>query len=76
MAKTDEFEVALKELEEIVKRIEEGKTNLDEMIELYEKGKKLSKRCLALLETAQDRVTKLMDQGDELQQQSFLSEGE
>ena len=39
------FEENLKELEAIVLKLESGETGLDEALELYEKGIKLSAIC-------------------------------
>ena len=40
-----DFETALKELEEIVKKLENKDIKLNEMIENYNKGLELSKYC-------------------------------
>jgi exodeoxyribonuclease VII small subunit len=53
------FEVALKELENIVERLEKGNVALEESIELYERGEKLRKRCEALLNDAEMRIEKI-----------------
>ncbi|MDR0968729.1 MAG: exodeoxyribonuclease VII small subunit [Holosporaceae bacterium] len=54
-----EFEQALKELEEIVKTLEEGKSSLNESINLYERGSLLKKRCDGILESAQLRINQI-----------------
>ncbi len=45
MEKEINFESALKRLEEIAVKMEEGKLPLDESVKLYEEGVKLSKYC-------------------------------
>lgn len=45
MEKEINFESALKRLEEIAAKMEEGKLPLDESVKLYEEGVKLSKYC-------------------------------
>lgn len=50
------FEAALKELEEIVSRLESGDANLHEAIDLYERGDRLRKQCAARLDAAQARI--------------------
>jgi exodeoxyribonuclease VII small subunit len=54
-----EFEQALKELEEIVKTLEEGKSSLNDSISLYERGSLLKKRCDEILESAQLRISQI-----------------
>ncbi len=53
------FESAMKELEEIVNRLEDEGLPLEESISLYEKGIKLSKVCAKKLKDAQERIEKL-----------------
>jgi exodeoxyribonuclease VII small subunit len=50
------FEVALKELESIVQRLESGDAPLDEAIRLYERGNALRAQCAARLDQAQARI--------------------
>lgn len=56
MKNNTDFEKALSELEDIVKKLESGNVGLNESIELYEKGINLSDTCNALLENAKQRV--------------------
>ena len=53
------FELAIDELESIVKRLEEGKVPLEESVAIYERGEALKKRCEALLADAELRVEKI-----------------
>ena len=50
------FEAALKELEQIVHRLETGEATLDDSIRLYERGDKLRQRCAERLDQAQARI--------------------
>ncbi len=50
------FEAALKELEQIVGRLESGDTPLDDAITLYERGSALRAHCAARLDAAQARI--------------------
>jgi exodeoxyribonuclease VII small subunit len=54
------FEEALAELEQIVKRLEEGKGKLDEAITSYERGAQLKQHCESKLNEAQSRVDKIV----------------
>ena len=66
MSNIDElsFEAAFEELEGIIARLEAGDLPLDESVELYERGRKLSERCQTLLDEAELRVNKLTDEGE------------
>ena len=54
------FEVALKRLEEIVKKLESGDLPLDLALELFEEGIKLSRFCHTTLGQAERRVEILL----------------
>jgi len=58
------FEEAMLELEDTVKKLESGETTLEESMELFEKGVKLSRVCQKLLSEAQLKVTKLIAESD------------
>jgi exodeoxyribonuclease VII small subunit len=53
------FEKALAALEDIVARLEAGKVNLEESIEIYERGEALRKHCEAKLKEAEARIEKI-----------------
>ncbi|MBI1778673.1 MAG: exodeoxyribonuclease VII small subunit [Proteobacteria bacterium] len=53
------FEDALAELEQIVKRLEEGKAKLDEAIVSYERGALLKLHCEKKLREAQMKVEQI-----------------
>ena len=63
MSDTLDFECALKRLEEIVKKLENGELPLDSALELFEEGVKLSRFCHARLEEAERRVEILLKNG-------------
>ncbi|GAW35112.1 exodeoxyribonuclease 7 small subunit [Roseovarius sp. A-2] len=50
------FEQAMKELEQVVGRLERGDVALDESITLYERGAELKKRCETKLKEAEEKV--------------------
>jgi exodeoxyribonuclease VII small subunit len=54
------FEEALAELEQIVRRLEGGAGKLDEAIQSYERGALLKRHCEAKLREAQARVDKIV----------------
>jgi exodeoxyribonuclease VII small subunit len=53
------FEKALKELEGIVGRLERGDVELEESINIYERGEALKEHCDRLLKQAEAKVEKL-----------------
>ena len=50
------FERALAELEEIVRKLEQGSVSLEDSILIYERGEALKKHCDALLKSAEMRI--------------------
>lgn len=58
------FEKALAELEEIVRKLEQGSVELEESIALYERGAALKAHCDAKLKSAQERIEKIVVAGD------------
>jgi exodeoxyribonuclease VII small subunit len=58
------FEDALRELEQVVGKLERGEVPLDESIALYERGALLKGRCEAKLKDAEEKVAKLTLDGD------------
>lgn len=53
------FEEALEELKEIVKRLESGEGRLDEAIEAYDRGARLKAHCEAKLQEAQAKIERI-----------------
>ena len=53
------YEEALAELEGIVESLEDGQSQLEESMKLFERGQALVTHCGALLESAQLKVQKL-----------------
>ena len=58
------FEAALAELENIVRKLEEGETSLDDAIGAYERGALLKQHCQKKLDEAKTRVDKITLQSD------------
>ena len=53
------FEVAMKELEAIVDKLERGQVALEESIAIYERGEALKAHCDRLLKSAETRIEKI-----------------
>ena len=54
------FEGALRELETIVARLEQGEVDLEDSIALYERGQGLKAHCEAKLKAAESRLEKIV----------------
>lgn len=54
------FEDAMSQMEAIVKQLERGELSLEQSLEQFEKGVKLSQMCLAKLTAAEKQITKVI----------------
>jgi len=59
------FEEAIKELTNIVGKIEQGQIPLQDSLEQYEKGMALIKHCKGILEKAEKRIEKISEEKPE-----------
>ncbi len=57
------FEQAFEELDSIIAQLESGELSLEESVDVYERGRKLSAHCQNLLEKAELRISQLDAQG-------------
>jgi exodeoxyribonuclease VII small subunit len=58
------FEEAIKELTNIVSKIEQGRIPLQDSLEQYEKGMALIKQCRTILQKAEERIEKITKEQD------------
>ena len=72
--KEKQFEDAMKELEEIVKRLESGDLSLEESLKIFEEGIALSRYCFRKLEEAEKRVSILIKDEKGIKREPFESE--
>jgi exodeoxyribonuclease VII small subunit len=69
------FEKSLADLEQIVGKLEDGDLPLEESLELFEKGIKLSRECRSRLANAERRIEILMkDSNGDLAAEDFSPE--
>ncbi|MCI8655083.1 MAG: exodeoxyribonuclease VII small subunit [Clostridia bacterium] len=66
-----DFEKSMEELENIVTKLEKGDLNLDESVEEFEKGMKISKECNKILENAEKRITILLQKDGNIEEEDF-----
>lgn len=65
------FEESMKKLENIVAELENGNLNLDESVKKFEEGMKVAKKCNEILETAEKKITILLEEEGELKEENF-----
>lgn len=58
------FEQSIMELAEIVRKLDNGQTPLDEAMELFEKGVQLTKECNQMLDAAEQKINILLKNAD------------
>jgi len=68
------FEKSLKELEALVKKMEKGDLSLEDSLEHFERGVKLSRACQEALKTAEQKVEILMNKNSKDEISTFDSE--
>lgn len=76
-ASEPKFEVALKDLEAAVERLEQGDLPLEEALGCFERGVKAAGRCQTLLKEVENRVECLLrDRGGDLHLEPFQDGGD
>jgi len=66
-----DFERALKELEELVGRMERGDLSLEESLKSFERGIELTRACQQALKEAEQKVEILISKGDDIRAVPF-----
>ncbi|MBN1867020.1 exodeoxyribonuclease VII small subunit [Candidatus Sumerlaeota bacterium] len=62
MAKTKSFEQDLKSLEKIVEKLEAGNVSLDEALDLFQKGRHLTRQCEGRLKEVELKIQELLEE--------------
>ena len=69
------FEENIKELEEIIKKLEGEEVSLEEMLKLFEDGISRTRACTAQLKNAEQKISVLMkNENGEVIEKDFLTE--
>lgn len=71
-----DFEQALKELEAIVERMEQGDVALEESLRQFERGIALTRTCQEALKAAEQRVQILIEENGRIETREFSDDGE
>ncbi|KZZ41569.1 MAG: exodeoxyribonuclease VII small subunit [Saccharospirillaceae bacterium] len=66
-----EFETALQQLEQLVKSMESGELSLQDSLQAFEQGVRLTRQCQQALSSAEQRVQILMEQNGQSQAYPF-----
>jgi exodeoxyribonuclease VII small subunit len=67
-----DFENALEQLEELVSSMEKGELSLEESLQAFEKGIKLTRECQTALKKAEQKVKVLINENGDTE--DFLAE--
>ena len=71
------FEELMQKLETITAKLEKENLNLDESVKLFEEGMRISKECNTKLESAEKRITILLNDGEgNLSEENFIPTSE
>lgn len=68
---TVSFEEALSKLEQIVERLENGDVPLEQAIELFQEGMKLSQFCSQKLEQVERKIDMLIEEDGQFTKKAF-----
>jgi exodeoxyribonuclease VII small subunit len=66
-----DFETAMRELEELVERLEQGELPLEESLKAFERGVMLTRSCQTALKEAEQKVEILLKKSGESAVQEF-----
>ena len=62
------------DLEKIVTELEKGNLSLEDSLNKFEEGMKISKDCSKLLEDAEKRITIILEKNGEIKEENFTAE--
>ncbi|MDO5861229.1 MAG: exodeoxyribonuclease VII small subunit [Thermoplasmata archaeon] len=65
------FEASMEALEQLVQELEQGGTDLDRSLEIYERAVVLRDHCKAILDDGQRRIQKIIETADGIKTEDF-----
>ena len=68
------FEDSMKKLEEIANELESGKLSLESSVEKFEEGMAISKECSKILESAEKKITTIINENGNIKEEDFKVE--
>lgn len=72
--KKQSFEEEMIKLENIVTELEKSDLSLDDSVKKFEEGINISKECNKMLETAEKKISILLENDGGIEEESFISE--
>ena len=69
--KKPDFEASLAQLETMVNQLEQGELSLEQSLETFEQGVRLTRECQAILAQAEQKVQMLIEQNGEVKEVPF-----
>lgn len=69
-----DFESALRELEALVEKMEQGDIRLEESLQHFERGIQLTRQCQQALQAAEQKVQILLEKGNNTEVKPFNDE--
>ena len=69
-----DFETALKELETLVEKMEQGDVRLEDSLKHFERGIQLTRQCQQALQAAEQKVQILVEKGGSATTKPFSDE--
>ena len=66
------FEESMNKLELIANELESGNLSLEESMNKFEEGIKISKECNKMLEKAEKKITMLINDDGEIKEENFM----
>ena len=71
MGKEENFETKIESLEKIVGELEKGDLSLEDSVNKFEEGMRISKECSKLLEDAEKRISIILEKDGEIREEDF-----
>ena len=71
MKEENNFEEKMKDLENLVAELEKGDLNLDESVNKFEEGMKISKECNDILQKAERRISIILEKDGDITEKDF-----
>ena len=69
--KNTTFEENLKQLDDIVEKLESGEVDLEKSVELYEKGMILKNQCESKLKKIETQIKKIKIENNQIKKEDF-----
>ena len=65
------FEESIKQIDDLINLLENGEINLEESIGKYEESMKLIKNCYKILDSAEGKIKKIVEENGKIETKDF-----